>query len=295
MVTDDGNPPLSVTNAFTVEVLEVNSPPVLPNQPDRTMAGLAQLVVTNTASDPDWPHNAITYSLVAGPTNAFINANGIITWTPVMDQVPSQHTFTTVATDANGWATKTPSLTVTNSFEVVVLAIHRGPVLPVQSSQVIYGTNTLVVYNTAFYSDIPPSVLSYTLTAAPTNAVIDGSGVITWTPDLAQVPGSYLFETVVSDSAVSPISSTNSFLVQVLPEPAADVPVILSLSLTTETATITWKSLANRTYRLQYRADLNSGDWLDESPDVVGTGTTTVSAVYRGEALHRFYRVILLP
>src|SRR2546425_6946474 len=43
VVSDNGVPPLSATNSFTVVVTEVNSAPVLSAQPDRTMAALTTL------------------------------------------------------------------------------------------------------------------------------------------------------------------------------------------------------------------------------------------------------------
>ena len=75
VVTDNGQPPLSATNSFTVVVNELNSPPVLPSQPDRTIVGLTSLIVTNTAADQDIPTNTLSYTLVAGPTNAVIDTN----------------------------------------------------------------------------------------------------------------------------------------------------------------------------------------------------------------------------
>src|SRR4029077_5904597 len=78
VVSDNGQPPLSATNIFTVVVNEVNLPPELPNQPDVTIAPLTPLVVTNTATDPDIPVNTLTYALLVGPTNAVIDANGVI-------------------------------------------------------------------------------------------------------------------------------------------------------------------------------------------------------------------------
>src|SRR5207245_679617 len=72
----------------------------------------------------------------------------------------------------------------------------------------------LVVTNTASDSDIQANTLSYTL-LGPANAVIDGSGVVSWTPREAQGPGSYAFRTVVMDNGVPPLSATNSFSVTV--------------------------------------------------------------------------------
>src|SRR5207244_4494218 len=63
-VTDNGTPALSNTNSFAVFVNELNSVPVLRVPPDKAIHGLATLVVTNTATDPDLPANTLTFSLV---------------------------------------------------------------------------------------------------------------------------------------------------------------------------------------------------------------------------------------
>jgi hypothetical protein len=55
---------LSATNSFTVTVNEVNVPPVLPAQTNRTIGVLTTLIVTNTATDSDIPPNPLTYQLL---------------------------------------------------------------------------------------------------------------------------------------------------------------------------------------------------------------------------------------
>src|SRR5439155_1532343 len=64
VVTDDGVPPLSATNSFTVVVAEANSAPVLPLQTNLTIAELTALTVTNTATDSDLPANHLAYTLL---------------------------------------------------------------------------------------------------------------------------------------------------------------------------------------------------------------------------------------
>ena len=64
VVTDNGVPPLSVTNSFTVTVSEVNTAPVLPAQADRSLDELTLLTVTNTATDADVPANVLSYELL---------------------------------------------------------------------------------------------------------------------------------------------------------------------------------------------------------------------------------------
>ena len=78
-VTDNGSPPLSVTNTFVVVVTEANSAPTLPGQTEFTIPELTTLVVTNTAADPDVPANLLSYTLQSGPADAVISADGVIT------------------------------------------------------------------------------------------------------------------------------------------------------------------------------------------------------------------------
>src|SRR5262249_47179293 len=55
IVTDNGTPPLSATQSFTVVVLETNSAPVLASIADRTVVEGQLLSITNSASDSDIP------------------------------------------------------------------------------------------------------------------------------------------------------------------------------------------------------------------------------------------------
>src|SRR5206468_3304488 len=109
VASDNGAPPLSATNSFTVVVTEINSAPVLPLQPNLAIAELATLTVTNTATDSDLPANNLTYALINPPDGAAISTNGVITWTPSEAQGPSTNTLTTVVTDDG-----VPPLSATN-------------------------------------------------------------------------------------------------------------------------------------------------------------------------------------
>src|SRR5206468_3893168 len=82
VATDDGIPPMNATNSFSVTVNEINTAPVLPNPPDRTIGEMTTLTVTNTATDTDLPANTLTYSFLDAPAGAAISSSGVITWTP---------------------------------------------------------------------------------------------------------------------------------------------------------------------------------------------------------------------
>src|SRR5205814_2197621 len=96
IVTDNGSPSLSATQTFTVAVLEVNTAPELAGIPDAVVAEGATLLVTNSATDVDFPANALAFTLGPGaPTNMLINAtNGLITWLPTESQGPATNLIT---------------------------------------------------------------------------------------------------------------------------------------------------------------------------------------------------------
>jgi len=71
----------------------------------------------------------------------------------------------------------------------------------------------------------------------------------------------------------------------------ATAPVILSITgAGTTNVVITWSSVSNTVYRLQFRPDFNSG-WVDLVPDITATGDTTSAVDDPGGDMQRFYRV----
>jgi hypothetical protein len=127
---DPVNPQLTATNQFTVIVLEVNMAPLLPVIPTQMANELMQLMVTNTATEPNIHSVTVGYGLINAPTNMTISTNGIITWTPTQEQSPSTNTVTTVVTNSNPYDLVNPQLAATNSFTVIVYPlVLAGPTL----------------------------------------------------------------------------------------------------------------------------------------------------------------------
>ena len=216
VVADNGTPPLSATNSFTMIVKEVNVAPVLPVQTSVTVNELTLLTVTNTASEANI-HSTLGYALVNPPSGASINANGVITWTTAQTQSPSTNLFTTIATNSNPYDLVNPSLSTTNSFTVIVREVNVAPVLPVQPAVTVNELTLLTVTNAASESNIH-STLSYALVNPPAGASIRPNGVITWTPSQTQSPSTNVFTTIAVNSnpydLVNPnLSATNSFTV----------------------------------------------------------------------------------
>jgi hypothetical protein len=75
-----------------------------------------------------------------------------------------------------------------------------------------------------------------------------------------------------------------------------EFPVILSIEVSNGAATITWLSIPNRTYRVQFTQDMATGSWTDLQLDVTAMGTTSTKVDNTvGASGQRFYRVVLLP
>src|SRR5262249_15614320 len=122
LVTGYGVPGFLTSNSFAVTVNEINLAPILPEVTNQTASASHELMLTNTASDPDLPANALTYTLLNAPEGASVDTNGIITWLPGPAQAPGVYTFTTVVTDNNPDAINAQSLSATNSFNVMLEA-----------------------------------------------------------------------------------------------------------------------------------------------------------------------------
>jgi len=293
MVTDDGAPPLSATNSFSVVVTEVNSAPILTVPAAQTINELTTLSVSASATDSDIPANTLTYSLISPPVGMTINTNtGAITWTPTEAQGPSTNTIKVVVTD-NG----SPPMSATNSFSVTVNEVNSPPVLTVPANQTINQLSTLNVSVSATDPDLPPNILTFSLVSPPTGMTINATnGAISWTPDNSQAPSTNTIVAVVTDDGLPPLSATNSFLVTVNAV-AMPAPVIQSISIVSDVATVTWSAVSNQTYRLQYQAGIPlSSNWTDILPDILASGSTATATNNCGGVDQRFYRVmVVLP
>ena len=79
-------------------------------------------------------------------------------------------------------------LSATNTISLFVSEMNLSPALPVQHSRTVSELAQLTVANGASDADLPANVLTYQLVSPPAGAVIDSSGVITWTPGEAGPP-----------------------------------------------------------------------------------------------------------
>ena len=161
-VLDDGIPREGITRTFGVVVQSgANTPPVLAPIPNFIVSEDKLLVVTNTASDSDFPPQTLSFSLGTGaPTNATIDSvTGIFQWRPTQSQGGTTNTITVIVTD-NG----TPNLSVSRNFTVIVLKTLPDFVLSFGTTNLMIGATSAVrisvssgldVTNVAFTLTVP--------------------------------------------------------------------------------------------------------------------------------------------
>ncbi len=217
-VTDNGTPPLSATNTYTVIVKEVNVPPSLPSIPTQTVNELALLSVTNTATNANIHSTVTGYALVNPPSGMSIDLNGIITWTPQQTNSPSTNTITAIATNSNPYDVLNPSLTSTNQFTVIVNEVNIAPTLPTIPPQTVNELTLLSVTNTATNANIHSTITGYALVSPPSGMSIDINGIITWTPQQTNSPSTNTITAIATNSnpydVLNPsLTSTNQFTV----------------------------------------------------------------------------------
>jgi uncharacterized delta-60 repeat protein len=73
-----------------------------------------------------------------------------------------------------------------------------------------------------------------------------------------------------------------------------DAPVFHSPNFSIGNFGLQWTAISGRTYRVQFRTNFSSGDWMDLLPDILAS-TNSVSMADPLTGTNRFYRVILLP
>ncbi|HAB17898.1 MAG TPA: hypothetical protein DCE44_15765, partial [Verrucomicrobiales bacterium] len=215
-VSDNGVPPLSSTNQFSVIVREVNAAPSLA-VPNVNVNELTTLTLTLNGTDSDVPAQSLIYGLVSGPPGLTVSGTGALAWTPSEAQGPSTNVVLVRVTD-NG----VPALSSTNQFTVVVSELNSAPTLAV-GTLTVTELATLTQTLSASDSDVPAQILTYGLVSGPTGLTVSGAGVLSWTPTEAQGPSTNTVRVKVSDSGLPPLSTTNQFSVIVLD---GGVPVV---------------------------------------------------------------------
>jgi hypothetical protein len=144
--------------------------------------------------------------------------------------------------------------------------------------------------------DIPAQTLTYALTnsAGATNVAINATtGVITWTPTLAQAGLTNVIITSVTDNGVPAKSVTNLFTVIVTTNTA---PMFSSVSLGAKGLTFQWTAAPYEQYQIRWTTNLAPANW-QTYPNVITSTNTSYSFVDTNLPLllMKFYQLIFLP
>jgi uncharacterized repeat protein (TIGR03803 family) len=72
-------------------------------------------------------------------------------------------------------------------------------------------------------------------------------------------------------------------------------PVFKATTLINGTLTLTWSTDAGSTYQLQYKSELNSGDWVNLGSPMTASGSNLNATDSVANDPRRYYRVVVLP
>jgi hypothetical protein len=177
-----------------------NTAPTLTGVPtSATIPELALYTFDANATDPEAPPQVLTFSLSGAPTGATIDAStGVLTWTPTEAQGPGPGPYTFSVRVSDGTATTSQSITLT------VTEVNSPPTLNAIGDKTVNEAVLLTFTATASDTDVPANTLTFSLVGAPAGATINSStGVFSWTPTVAQGPGSYAFTVRVNDGTAN--------------------------------------------------------------------------------------------
>jgi hypothetical protein len=167
--------------------------------------------------------------------------------------------------------------------------VNTAPMLTLIPNGTVNAGATLVLTNKATDPDIPADTLTFTLLVAPPGATITPAGVFSWTAPQVASPQTNTVTVRVADNGTPSLSATNSFKLTVIP------PLrVLSATLGTGSVRVRWSSYPGKTYRVEYKNDLNAAAWTTLGPDAVAAGYSLSAFDTNPSPQQRFYRVAQL-
>jgi subtilisin family serine protease len=210
-VSDAALPPVPNDTAdLTITISDVNEPPVLAPIGDRSVAELTTLTFTVSATDPELPAHALTYSATGLPAGATFDADTcLFGWTPSEAQGPGRYEVTFVVSDGT-----------TNDSETVTIAVgevNAAPVLaPIGNQEVDEQTLLVLTVTAGDTNDVPANAVTLSVAGLPAGATFTpATGVFVWTPGKAQ-RGQYSVTFAVIDDGTPPLSDSEAVTIMVL-------------------------------------------------------------------------------
>ncbi|HEY2411363.1 MAG TPA: FG-GAP-like repeat-containing protein [Pirellulaceae bacterium] len=194
------------TQAFTLSIRSANEPPAITSIPPTEAAINFPYIYSVAAADPFDP--VLTYSLPDHPAGMTIDADiGVITWTPTAQQLGLQSVTVQAANDHGGVALQTYDIVVTNGAPNLPPVINSTP-----PKQATVGDEYQYIVDA---TDPEGLAVHYQLKTFPIGMTIDAnSGVISWTPTVAQIGTNPVTVVAIDPGGKAAIQS---FLVTALP------------------------------------------------------------------------------
>jgi hypothetical protein len=191
----------SVTNAFTVMVQEVPTPPSLAGLLAREIPESAPFLWAIPGVDVDLPSQTLSYRLLEGPSGSVLT-NGVFAWTPDETRGGSSALLKIAVSDGD--------FTVTNSVGLSVLEVNQAPVLTPLGTRRVSEGNLLSFTVGATDADLPAQRLIYSAVSAPAGVTVSSNGAVSWRPTEAQGPSTNVVLIRVTDDGRPAQSATNA-------------------------------------------------------------------------------------
>ena len=218
--TDDGNPSLSDTFTFSVEVtLSIT----LDMIGDQSISENSLLTFSASATVPGESAPPV-YSLEgAVPNGASIDpSTGVFSWTTDESDGPGSYVFDVVATRSDNAA-----VTDRETISIGVFESNSPPALNPINDTSVEASTVLSFAVVSADPDIPANTLSYAIdsaSAAKGMAINTGTGAFTWTPTSAHA-GTHPITVTATDDGNPSLSGTLTFNIDVTrPDYCADSP-----------------------------------------------------------------------
>ncbi|QCK13871.1 putative Ig domain-containing protein [Mangrovivirga cuniculi] len=203
-------------HSISITVEEVNSDPVIDPVSNSELAELTTLNINLTSTDSDLPQQGLTYSYtgISSPNASIDASTGQFTWTPSEAEGPGQYELFFTVTDEYGGTSTTSSL-------ISILEDNEDPEIENIDNQTINEGEAWTYQVIATDEDIEDGenqVLSYDFkNGFPEGISINGStGLISWTPNELQGPGTYEVTVRVRDDGSPRGMAEEKFKIDVL-------------------------------------------------------------------------------
>ncbi|MGC8888187.1 MAG: lamin tail domain-containing protein [Verrucomicrobiia bacterium] len=281
-VTDDGEPPLSATDTFSISVEKTNSQPLLGIPGNRVVNEGETLSFVATATDLDLPPQRLTFSLDNdAPQGASIDPRtGLFLWTPAESQGPGIYSFYIYLTDDGE-----PPMSDVRRITVTVNEVNSAPYFTTNMNIVTHSGCVFDFPLSATDPDYPPNKLTYSLIeGASAGASVDQNGKFKWQPGAEFKNTTNTFVVAVTDDGSPQLGATNSFTIIILDE--------LRIKLDLESNSIWVNTVPGRYYLLQFKDKFSQIHWNNASDEVLATGTNLLFRIEDLSSMGRFYRVI---